>query len=396
MSTPPDYPLSGIRVLDLTTTFFGPYTTRILGDFGADVIKIEAPGGDTLRGVGPSRNEGMAALFMAANRNKRSIVLDLKKASARKALWRLIEGADVFAHNMRPQKISALGFDPDAVLVRNPGIVYGGLHGYFEEGPYGGRPAYDDVVQGQSGLAGSFAVRDGEPALVPAPLVDKTAAVMASNALMAAIINKIRTGQGSYVEVGMFESMVAFNLLEHQYGAMFVPPEGEMGYPRTLSPERRPFPTRDGHICILAYTDKQWRTFWELAGEPERCDDPRFATIEARTNNIDPLYTAVGQVLRRHATDEWLELLSKAEIPAGPVNSFEDVRSDPHLKSIGFFQPFQHPSEGQMEMLDTGYRINRQSLPVRQHPPLLGEHGQEILAEAGYSETEIQEILEGK
>ena len=382
-------PLAGIRVLDLTTTFFGPYATQILADFGADVIKIEAPHGDTMRGVGPSRSEGMGVMFMTVNRNKRSIVLDLKTGPGCEALWRLIEGADAFVHNIRPQKMAALGFDPDAVLARNPKIVYGGLHGYWEQGPYGGRPAYDDVVQGECGLAGLFAERDGTPDLVPSAMVDKTAAIIAGNALIAAIAQRQATGKGSYVEVGMFEAMAAFNLLEHQYGASFVPPIGEAGYPRSLSSERKPFATSDGYICMLAYTDQQWRRFWALAGRPGLADDDRFTTIGARTRNIDVLYAQAAEVLKGNGSAQWLELLREAEIPCGPVNGFAEVLADPHLRETGFFRQYEHPTEGQMEIPDTGYRFDGQSLPLRHHAPGLGEHNEEILREAGYSDEEM-------
>lgn len=392
MPQPQMLPLSGFRVLDLTTTVFGPYTTQMLGDFGADVIKIEAPDGDALRGVGPARNPGMGAVFLGVNRNKRSLVLDLKREEGRAALWRLVDGADMFVHNMRPAKVAALGFDPDSVLARKPDIVYGGLHGYREDGPYGGRPAYDDVVQGECGFAGTFAARDGEPLLAPSVIVDKNAAVMASSGLVAAMVQRLRTGKGVYLEVGMFEGMVAYNMVEHQYGATFTPPEGEAGYPRVLSPERRPFPTSDGHICMLAYTDRQWRAFWRVAGRPELADDPRFATIAERTRNIDALYAAAAEALAGRDTGEWLKLLAEAEIPAGPVNMIGEVRRDPHLDAIGFFRAYEHPSEGGMEVPDTAYRFDRESLPVRRHAPALGEHSREILGEAGYSPAEIEAI----
>ncbi len=386
-------PLSGIRVLDLTTVVFGPYTTQLLGDFGADVIKIEAPGGDMTRAIGPAKNPGMSALFLGSNRNKRSIELDLKRAPGRAALWRLLEGADVFVHNVRPQKIAALGFDPDSVLGRNPAIVYGGLHGYGEDGPYAGRPAYDDVIQGESGMAATFTERDGTPVLVPSVVADKSAGLLAANGIMAAILQRQRTGKGVYLEVSMFEAMVGFNLVEHQFGATFSPPRGKAGYPRILTPERRPHRTKDGYLCMLAYTDKQWRDFWRIAGEPEVADDPRYASVTERTRRIDELYAAAGAALGRRTTREWLQLLGEADIPAGPVNSFADLKADPHLEAIGFFRPYEHPSEGPMEVPDTGLRFDRKSLPVRLPHPRLGEHGREILREAGYTEAEIDEIL---
>ena len=388
-------PLEGFRVLDLTTTVLGPYTTQILGDFGGDVIKIEAPGGDTLRGVGPARNEGMGAFFLGTNRNKRSVVLDLKREAHRDALWRLIEGADALVHNMRPQKMAGLGFDPESVLARNPKLVYAALLGYLEDGPYGGRPAYDDVVQGECGTAATFAARDGAPALVPSVLVDKNAALMAANGIIAALLKRERTGKGVILKSGMFEGMVAYNLVEHQYGAIFSPPEGPTGYPRTLSTERRPFPTRDGHICMLAYTDGQWRQFWKVADREELIGDERFDTIAARTRNIDALYAEAGKVLAGKSSAEWLELLSAAEIPAGPVNDFDTLRKDPHLKAIGFYRPYDHPSEGALEIPDTGYRIDGQNLPLRHHQPKLGEHTREVLGEAGYSSGEIDALLDG-
>ena len=386
-------PLSDLRVLDLTTVIFGPYTTQMLGDFGADVIKVEPPSGDLTRHLGPARNPGMSSLFLGCNRNKRSLVLDLKRAPAKTALWRLIEGADLIVHNIRPQKMAALGFDPDAVLARNPKIVYGGLHGYWEEGPYGGRPAFDDVIQGESGIAGTFVARGDDPVLMPTIVADKTAALLASAGLIAAILHRFRTGRGVYLETSMFEGMVGYTLLEHQHGTIFNPREGAAGYPRALSPARRPHPTADGFICMLAYTDDQWQRFWSLAGQPARMEDPRFDSLASRSNNIDVLYGLAGEVLRQRPTREWLALLNKADIPAGPVNQLGDLRADPHLVATDFFRSFEHPTEGSLEVPDTAFRLDRQRLPVRQHQPALGEHSWEILTEAGFSATEIEEIL---
>lgn len=388
-------PLSGIRVLDLTSVIYGPYTTQILGDLGADVVKIEPPEGDPTRVLGPARTPGMSAVFLGSNRNKRSLALDLKRPAAKQALWRLIEGADAIVHNMRPQKMVALGFGPDAVLARNPKIVYGGLHGYREDGPYGQRPAYDDVIQGESGFAGAFQERDGAPMLAPTVVADKSAALLASTGLVAALLQKFRTGKGVYVEIAMFESLVGYVLLEHQYGATFVPPEGPTGYARALSRQRRPHATSDGHICMLPYTDRQWRRFWEMVGTPERADDPRFVTMAQRSRNIDELYAIAGAELRQRTSAEWLEALREAEIPCGPVNRLADLRDDPQLQAIGFFRPYQHPSEGALEIPDTAFRFDRQSLPVRHHQPRLGEQSREVLREAGLSEAEIDAAVRG-
>ncbi len=387
-------PLDGFRVLDMTTVVFGPYTTMMLGDFGAEVIKIEPPGGDMTRAIGPARNPGMSSLFLGANRNKKSIVLDLKRAPAKDALWRLIDSTDILVHNVRPQAIARLGFDPDSVLARNPKIVYGALHGYREEGPYGGRPAYDDVIQAESGLAGTFTMRDGSPVLNPSVIADKTAALLASTGLMAAMVQKLRTGKGLYLETSMFEGLAAYTLLEHQHGMIFKPaPEG-FGYPRAMSPARRPHPTQDGFICMLAYTDKQWARFWEIAGMQELGEDPRFVTMRARSENIDALYSIAGEVLTQKTSEAWLEILKRAEIPCGPVNTLSDVREDEQLRVTDFFRAQTHPTEGELEALDTAFRLDRKRLPVREHQPRLGEHGPEILSQLGYLEPDIEEILE--
>jgi len=394
MSNDLSLPLSGMRVIDLTSVLFGPYATQILGDFGAEVIKIEAPAGDPTRGLGPARHEGMGAGFLGCNRNKKSVKLDLKREPARDALWRLIEGADVFVHNIRPQKVSGLGFAPDAVAARNSKIVYGALHGYLEEGPYAGQPAYDDVIQGESGMAGAFLARDGEPAFAPSVVADKSTALIAATGLLAALFQRLRTGNGVYMEIGMFESMAAYTLLEHQYGLSFFPPDGVAGYPRVMSRERKPYATRDGYICMVPYTDKQWASFWTLAGAPEVMDDPRYQSLKTRTEHVNSLYARTGEALKERPTAQWLALLKEAEIPCGPINTLDDLQSDPHLKQVEFFRRFSHPSEGELEILDSGLRINRQKLPIHQHQPALGEHSETILQECGLSPSEIELALQ--
>jgi crotonobetainyl-CoA:carnitine CoA-transferase CaiB-like acyl-CoA transferase len=386
-------PLSGFRVLDLTSVLFGPYATQLLGDLGADVIKIEQPGGDVTRSIGPYRSKKMGAAYLGCNRNKRSLVLDLKREAAKEVLFSLIDTADIFVHNIRPQKLESLGFGSAAVMGRNPGIVYAALHGYLEEGPYGGRPAYDDVIQGQCGIAGAFFARDGEPALAPLVVADKSAALMATVGINAAVIQRLRTGKGVYLEVGMFESMAAYTLLEHQFGTIFSPAIGKAGYSRAISPERKPYRTKDGYICMLAYTDKQWDVFWRLADRPDMLEDSRFKDLASRTQNIDDLYAAVGAVLSLRTSSEWLEKLTGLEVPCGPINTLDDLRSDEHLSAIGFFRPFEHPSEGSLELMDNGLRIDGECLPIIHHPPEVGEQSVEILEEAGIAPRLIEEAL---
>ena len=380
-------------MLDLTTIVFGPYATQLLADFGADVIKIEAPGGDPVRHVGVSRNPGMGALFLSANRNKRSVVLDLKRPAAKEALQRLIGSADMFVHNIRPEKISSLGFGPDDVLELNPQIVYGGLHGYREDGLYGGRPAYDDVIQGASGVAGLFQQRDGEPQLVPSVIADKNAGLMASNGLVAGYVKRLRTGKGVYMECSMFEGLASYNLIEHQSGSVFSPPEGEPGYARLLSRNRRPYKTKDGFICALPYTDKHWSSFWKISGMPDMATDARFSDMSLRSKNIDDLYKISSKVFPTRSTSEWLELLADADIPVGQVNTLQELKNDPHLSQLGFFRAYEHPTEGAIEIPDTPYQYDRSSLPIRRHQPRLGEHGREVLEEIGMKELEIQVVL---
>ena len=388
-------PLEGVKILDLTTVVMGPFATQVLGDFGAEIIKIEEPGGDITRVIGPARNSGMASLYMGSNRNKKSLVLNLKKEEAKKALWKLIEEADIFIHNIRPQKIAALGFDPDNVLKYNPKIVYVGLHGYREDGIYGGQPAFDDVIQGQSGIAGSFQARDNVPNLAPTIVADKSTALLASTGLLAAYIKRLRSGKGSFLEVSMFEGMVGYVMIEHHAGETFIPPIDKAGYSRVLSRFRRPHKTKDGFMCILPYTDHQYDKFWKAVERVDYSKDERFNSIKNRSKNISKLYEIIGEISAKIETKKLIKILTDAEIPCGAVNKLEDLKNDPHLKSLGFFREFEHPTEGLIQVPDSAFRLNREELPIRHHQPKLGEHSKEILSNAGYSDIEIKKILDG-
>lgn len=380
-------PLKGIRVVDLTTVAMGPLASQWLGDFGADVIKIEAPEGDSTRQTGPSTEAGMAAMFLSANRNKRSVVLDLKQADGREALARLIDGADVFMHNIRPQKLAKLGLAPETLIERNPRLVYAGLHGFGEAGPYGGRPAYDDIIQGLSGCADLMRRQTGQARYFPTITADKTTGLIAAMAILAALTGRAASGRGCIVEIPMFESMAAFNLVEHLYGRQFTPPRGETGYPRVLSQHRRPYRTRDGYVCMLPYTDAHWRAFFEQAGEPQHATDPRFATMAARTANIDALYALAGELIVRQDTAYWLEACGRIGVPAAPVLSLDEMVEDPHLRAVGFFSSLHDPSLGELCMPGVPVLFDGERPPVAV-PPRLGEHNREVLGELGLGERD--------
>jgi crotonobetainyl-CoA:carnitine CoA-transferase CaiB-like acyl-CoA transferase len=385
-------PLAGVRILDLTSVVAGPLAAQTLGDMGADVIKIEAPEGDAPRHTGPARSPGMAALFMGLNRSKRSLVLDLKIDAAKDALWRLIATADVLVHSMRPQKIEKLGFGHKAVCAKNPRLVYAALHGYRDGGPYSGQPAYDDVIQGQSGIAALMAEVAGEPRYAPMILADKTCALSIAGSVSAALFARERTGRGQFVEIPMFEQMVAFVLGEHLFGHNFVPPLGTLGYTRVTAPWRRPYKTKDGYLCMMAYTQAHWRKFWTLVGKPEMISDPRFDSIASRAKNVVAVYELAGQCIADRTTDEWLTRLRELEIPAARMSSLEDLFTDPQLAASGFFKRATHPSEGEILYTDLPVRFGGASSTSERLQPRLGEHSFEVLREAGLSESEVEAL----
>ncbi|SIT02773.1 Crotonobetainyl-CoA:carnitine CoA-transferase CaiB [Achromobacter sp. MFA1 R4] len=385
--------LDGVRILDLTSVVFGPYASQILADYGADVIKVEAPGGDSTRRTGPSQEAGLSAIFLGLNRNKRSIVLDLKQPAARQALLTMVDQADVLMHSMRPAKMAALGLDPATLCARNPRLVYAGLYGFGAGGAYDGRPAYDDIIQGLSGLADLVGRQTGAPRYLPTVAADKTCGLVAAHAILAALFQRERTGLGQEVEVPMFESMASFALVEHYYGRHLADEPGAPGYPRVLTPWRRPCQTADGHVCLMPYTDAHWRDFFIAAGRPDLADDPRFADISARTRHIETLYELQAGIVAAHDTAYWLALCERLEIPAAPVNRLEDLETDPHLQSVGFFVPLQSAAGSRYRFARNPVRLAQSEVPPAM-PPRLGEHTREVLGQAGLPPADIAALLD--
>ena len=388
MSTPPP-PLQGIRVLEIASMMFAPLAGQYLGDMGADVIKLEPPEGDLTRHIGPRRSPAMAAFFMSANRSKRSIVVDLKRPEGREILLRLARQTDVLVHSLRTPAAERLGLGYEALAAVNPGLIHCHATGFGDEGAYAGRPAYDDVVQAASGLAGAQVAVAGQPRYLPSIVADKVSGVHIAYAIALALFHRQRTGQGQRIDVPMFETMAAFNMLENQWGHVFHPPLGPMGYQPVTTASRRPYRTLDGYLSVLPYSDEHWRQFFELAGAPERMQDERFATFAMRQKHFREVWDEVERQVAKKTNAEWLALLGQADLPFSVVNSYEDLPEDPHLNSVGFWSVAQHPTEGELLMPANPLALHGSPPAVTRLQPNLGEHGAEILAELGYAGDQI-------
>jgi crotonobetainyl-CoA:carnitine CoA-transferase CaiB-like acyl-CoA transferase len=388
-------PLQGLRVIDLTSMVLGPYTTQILADYGADVIKIEAPQGDLMRKGGAAKTPGMGALYLQLNRNKRSIVLDLKQPSARAVLLRLCERADVFVHNMRLAAMRRLKLTDDDIRLVNPRMVCMSLIGYGDNGPYAGKPAYDDLIQGICALPATAATAGGqEPRYVPLALVDRITGISAVHAILAGLFRRDRTGEGQSVELPMFETMAEFVLGDHLGGRSFEPPIGEPGYSRFMTANRRPYATRDGYVCALIYTDRHWKAFFDALGRPdEYAADPRLSDHATRARHYNEVYGLIADILQTRTTVEWLELFERCDIPCAPLNDLNALIDDPHLRSIGFFTVKPHPTEGTIRYTGIASRWNGAALKITRHAPHLGEDSLSVLREAGFSDDEIAALL---
>ncbi|HEX3991526.1 MAG TPA: CoA transferase [Acetobacteraceae bacterium] len=391
--TQPTGPLSGIRVIDITTVVLGPFCTQTLGDMGAEIIKVETTQGDSTRLIGPSRTPGMGSYFANLNRNKRSLALDLKKPAARQAILRLVETADVVVHNMRIGAAQRLGLDYATLSARNPKLVYACASGFRKGSSMQEFPAYDDLIQGVSGTASLNAGPDGAPRYFPTVMVDKLTGAQLASMIGMALFHRERTGQGQEVHLPMMETILSFMLVEHLWHGTLGEPEKGLGYPRMLTPHRRPYPTKDGYISVIAHSDEQWGKLFEAMGVPELIQDPRFNSVSARSKNIDAVYATLTDGMTRRTTEEWLAELRPADIPCGKANNLDDLFTDPYLAETGYFEAHQHPTEGDVVIPAIPARFSKSPPNIHRPWPTLGQHSREILAEVGYTEAETEAIL---
>ena len=374
--------LTGIRVLDLTSVVFGPYCTQILHDLGAEVLKIESPEtGDIARWLGPpAHTPGMSPTFFALNGGKRSAILNLKDADDLAAMHRLVGECDVVVLNVRGKALGRLGLDYDSARALNPGIVYVHCVGFGQDGPYADEPAYDDVIQAATGFT-SLATRvDGDPRAryTPSLIADKVSGLHAAYAALAAIVHKLRTGEGQYVEVPMFEAFAQFALVEHLAGLTYDPPNAPPCYARQIDPNRQPFPASDGYIAIVPYSEQAWPRLLEALGAGEAIADPRFATREARTANVTDLYALLATLTVNHTCAELLALCRSLDLPGRTARDIADIHDDPHLAETGFFTRREHPVEGAYWEMKQPVEFGGWPPRERGLPPGLGEHPPEF------------------
>ena len=386
--------LAGVRVIDLTSVVIGPLCTQILADHGADIIKIESPEGDVGRHLGGrGHSPGMAPKFLHLNRNKRSVCLDLKHPDGHAALVRLLREADVLAWNVRPASMARMGLDYESVKAINPRLIYCGMFGFGQNGPYADVPAYDPIIQGMSGVAGLHAKAFGEPRFVPYVMADRTSGLIAVQMIAMALFHRERTGEGVSLEVPMFENMATQVLTEHLYHRTYIPPIGEAGDPRLVNPYYAPSPTQDGYICISANTNAQVFPLLDAMGLGYLKEDPRFCDVAARFANVREFYQLRDEALQKQTTAFWLQVCHENDIPAAPYNTLESLMDDPHLKEVGLLVEREHPTEGRVLDLRPANQVSVGSREDWLPAPHLGEHTREVLQEAGLSDPDIDHLL---
>jgi crotonobetainyl-CoA:carnitine CoA-transferase CaiB-like acyl-CoA transferase len=386
--------LDGIRVIDLSTVVMGPYATQILGDLGADVIKIEAPSGDISRLSSPYRNQGMGVLALNVNRNKRAVALDLKNPEGRKIFLELVATADVLVTNMRPGALRRLGLSYDALAEVNPGLVYCTAQGFRTDSSLADRAAYDEIVQATSGTADLMRRATGAPTYMPTILGDKVSALTIVYSVLAALVHRQRTGEGQQVEVPMTDTMLAFNLVEHLAGRTFEPAAGLMGFSRSLSPGHRAVATKDGWACILPYSRRNLADFFAEVGQPELLEDPRFDTAESLAEHFSDLYDLIEKFAVERTTAEWEAVCARLSIPFAPVLDLDHVTEDGYVQEVGLLETAEHPTEGTYRVIGSPVRFSQTPASLRRHSPRLGQDNDEVLNELGYSDEERRRLAD--
>jgi crotonobetainyl-CoA:carnitine CoA-transferase CaiB-like acyl-CoA transferase len=387
-------PLKGIRVLDLTSVVLGPLATQILGDYGADIIKVESLEGDLMRANGVSKNPGMSSIFLAINRNKRSVAIDLKTTPGQALALQLAKTVDVVIHNMRVPAMERLGLGYQAIEKVNPNVVYCVATGFGQSGPDAARPAFDDVIQAACGLASLIGGDSGKPDYVPSLIADKTTGMAVVNAVLAALFHRERTGQGQFVEVPMLETMTAFTLAEHLGGLSFMPPPTKAGYARILAGGRKPAPTKDGFVAMLPYTAEHWTILFKSVGRDDLAAKYNFHNRQERNARVKELYADLAQVTRQMSSTECLALCNRVDIPATRIYSIDELPEHPHLKAVGMFEPLEHPTEGATMTVRPATLFARTPASIRAPAPHLGEHSQECLLEAGISLDLVEQLTQ--
>jgi len=391
--TKPTGPLAGLRIIDLPTILFGPYAAQTLGDWGAEVIKVESLTGDGWRTSGQFRNRGMSGQFMAVNRNKRSLALDLKHAQGKAVLQRLLATVDALVTNVRPAALARLGFGYEDCKKLNPKLVYAAATGFGQDGPWAARPAFDEIAQAASGLASAMG-SDDEPSFVPSLVGDKICGLSLAAAVCAALVHRERTGKGQLVEVPMLETIAAFNSIEMLGGHAFVPPIGPVGYKRMK--ERKPVRTKDGWLTMLPYSGDNWCAFFEAVGHPECVEDFSVRDPVQRAKNIDRIYRKMGEIALTRTTKEWEELLLRIDVPHTAFAKLTEVADQPHLKAVRLFVDLEHPTEGRIRQARPATKFSESPANIHRLPPRLGEHTKTVLKEAGYSDADIASLVESK
>ena len=388
-----DLPLSGVRVLDLTTVIFGPYTTQILGDFGADVIKIEAPEGDMTRVIGPTRNPGMSALFLGCNRNKRSIVLNFKEPSGVEVMKKLVETADIIIENYRTGTMDRLGLGYQDLKSINPNIIYCSISGFGRTGPYSKRGGFDLVAQGMSGLMSFTALAGSPPVKVGVPIADMNAGMFSAYGILTAYINKLRRGDGQYLEVSLLEAAIAYTVWESSsYFATGVVP-GPLGSFHRLSAPYQALKTKDGHINIGAPNQSNFERFANAIDRSDLNRQEKFKDNANRLLNREALEIELEHTLIKKSSEEWLADMEAAGVPAGPIFDMSEVWKDEQVQDRAMDVTLEHPTAGKIRNIGLAAKLYGTPGRITEPAPLLGQHTIEVLTEAGYGTGEIDSLI---